>query len=951
MKRDLIGGMTKQQLVIVSATTAGMLAATFLLVWTLWQAPLSIIEHRSQREADIGINLIRDELSEREAQVLKLAKEWRAQSLGDDNRLAELMWSAVEPRGKNPSEFIALSVYDFRETNATNPPIVHLQGPKDEKNQPQLNKMILGAIDSPYHNLEENSALWLIPEGIQNPVRLYLLTPLGNHHFLVATYPFEERMEGLVNAIADDEYKLKIMLDLNPLVVSDGWSDFESDYDISTPFEVGNSNNLEMGLNIATIRRPSESVIHWITFGVALIGTIGGIVVCALLASWFRTRNHLFDSYLAHRSLFDNLPVLALYVDPDLVVIESNPTAQEVLAFTEEELRDRNFERRIARMSPLLLQDMKDEECPDLIYHENSFFTSGRNESIDVNVTAVREELSGGRYRWLIMAQDISKQVQSERAKARSQLQVKFLSQVVETLDDGLLAIDHAGRILYANPAALHLIDPNKKGVMMFKLPDVFRMPRDSRVWASILRAVDRGAAWQQQFGLRCEDSDELRVSLRLGGVSKRRHGRAVILILRDLTRENYLTRELATSQRKYQVIFDQAPSGIIVLNDRGVVADSNAFHRQKLAKVLNLGAEDTENSIFKNPNFTSPKVKHYFENLYKGEPLYIEAFPVRNKELNLRRILTIKGIPDVDAKGKVKRSYLFIEDITERYHLEQERRQRTLSLEDEKQRAVEANRLKSQFIATISHELRTPLNAIIGFSQIIARKSSHVLEERQMANLDKIKDCGEQLLRLVNDLLDISKIEADHLEIRYESISINAFFEGVRENAEPLMERNDNRLTMDFPPEMGNIETDPFRLQQIMTNLLGNAAKFTHGGQVIVTAESHMPDSKNAVEMLDFIVQDSGVGISKEQCEAIFEEFYQADGSATRQYGGTGLGLSISRRLARAMGGDIIVESEIGVGSTFTVRLPRTQPKGTGTKVIVPSKKTKKPSTVFGKM
>jgi signal transduction histidine kinase/DNA-binding response OmpR family regulator/putative methionine-R-sulfoxide reductase with GAF domain len=228
---------------------------------------------------------------------------------------------------------------------------------------------------------------------------------------------------------------------------------------------------------------------------------------------------------------------------------------------------------------------------------------------------------------------------------------------------------------------------------------------------------------------------------------------------------------------------------------------------------------------------------------------------------------------------------------------------------------AEHANKAKSAFLATMSHELRTPLNAIIGFTRIVKRKAEGVLPEKQTDNLDKVLSSAEHLLGLINAVLDIAKIEAGKLDVQASNFSINSLVDQCYNTAQPLIKANvkfEKRNDIELPL----VYSDQDKIKQIILNLLSNAAKFTHGGSVILNVRH-----TDSVFMVD--VTDSGIGMNEEALSRVFEEFQQADSSTTRQYGGTGLGLSISRNLARLLGGDLIVVSEPGKGSTFTLTLP----------------------------
>ncbi len=239
-----------------------------------------------------------------------------------------------------------------------------------------------------------------------------------------------------------------------------------------------------------------------------------------------------------------------------------------------------------------------------------------------------------------------------------------------------------------------------------------------------------------------------------------------------------------------------------------------------------------------------------------------------------------------------------------------------TLKFRAEKQAAEKANEVKSLFLANMSHELRTPLNAIIGYSEILLEEAEESGEKALVPDVNKILTAGRHLLELINAILDLSKIEAGKVEVYLETFSVRALLEEVVSVLQPLIEKNGNRMRLSIDPAVETMRSDQTKLRQTLFNLLSNAIKFTSGGEVEV-------DVKKSDQNIVFAVADTGVGMSKEQIARLFEPFTQGDASTSRKFGGTGLGLVISRRFARMLGGDIVVESEPGKGSTFTLTLP----------------------------
>jgi signal transduction histidine kinase len=236
-----------------------------------------------------------------------------------------------------------------------------------------------------------------------------------------------------------------------------------------------------------------------------------------------------------------------------------------------------------------------------------------------------------------------------------------------------------------------------------------------------------------------------------------------------------------------------------------------------------------------------------------------------------------------------------------------------------ENQRLESASQNKSHFIANMSHELRTPLNAIIGLTEMMVTNAARFGTERAQEPLRRIQTAGTHLLGLINQVLDLSKIEAGKLELNPQIVPLAPLIDQVIGTARHLAEQNRNRLVVEASDNLGSLTVDPMRLRQILLNLLSNACKFTKQGEVKLRARK-LADGRDWIE---FAVADTGIGMTAEQQAKLFEEFTQADASTAQRFGGTGLGLAITRKLARMMGGDVTVASEPGKGSVFTVRLP----------------------------
>ncbi len=244
------------------------------------------------------------------------------------------------------------------------------------------------------------------------------------------------------------------------------------------------------------------------------------------------------------------------------------------------------------------------------------------------------------------------------------------------------------------------------------------------------------------------------------------------------------------------------------------------------------------------------------------------------------------------------------------------------------------ASQMKSQFLANMSHELRTPLNAIIGVTEMLLEDMRDLNREDEIEPLERVLRAGKHLLDLINDILDLSKIEAGKMDLHPELFAIKPLLGDVDKTLDLLSKKNGNKVVLDCPADIGSMNADQMRVRQVLLNLASNANKFTQNGTVSVTARREVIAG---VDWIDVSVADTGIGMSAEQLGRLFQDFVQADATTTRKYGGTGLGLAISRRLCQMMGGDIVVESEQGKGSTFRMRIPANGAQGVAPISIIP--------------
>jgi signal transduction histidine kinase/DNA-binding response OmpR family regulator len=274
----------------------------------------------------------------------------------------------------------------------------------------------------------------------------------------------------------------------------------------------------------------------------------------------------------------------------------------------------------------------------------------------------------------------------------------------------------------------------------------------------------------------------------------------------------------------------------------------------------------------------------------------------------------------------------VFMASLVKVRELAEEQRLTAEELRVARDAADTANQSKSAFLANMSHELRTPMNAILGYSEMLMEEAEDLEQEDFIPDLKKINQAGNHLLSLINDVLDLSKVESGKMEAFAEDIDIDNLIDEVSGTAQPLMEKNSNTLSIERSGQIGRAHQDLTKLRQCLFNLLSNAAKFTHDGTITLHIERTV---EAGMDWLTLAVSDTGIGIPADKIDHVFEEFTQADDSTTRDYGGTGLGLAISRRFCELLGGSLRAASETGKGSTFTIRIPATLP---GTKSQTPS-------------
>ncbi|MGL5194130.1 MAG: MASE1 domain-containing protein [Chroococcales cyanobacterium] len=398
---------------------------------------------------------------------------------------------------------------------------------------------------------------------------------------------------------------------------------------------------------------------------------------------------------------------------------------------------------------------------------------------------------------------------------------------------------------------------------------------------------------------------------------------------VQDITPRIRAEAALRASEERFSKAFQASPLGISIstrAEGRFVDVNQTFLHLLGYAPAEAIGKTWEELDVWVHQGDYLNQVLSKLEQLGSIRDLELQF---RTQSGEIRDALL--SIEPIDLEGE-SCLLTMVSDNTERKRADEFRKA--------KEAAEAANLAKSAFLANMSHELRTPLNAIIGYSEILQEDAEDLGQSDFIPDLQKIHGAGKQLLSLISDILDLSKIEAGRMSLELETFAIDTLIWEVVTTIQPLIDKNGNKLEIQCPEDIGTFHTDITKVRQMLLNLMSNAAKFTKQGKIELrvrrtrekplkgedcSLQSRSPYEVEGLEWIFFRVKDTGIGMTREQLEQVFKPFTQADASTTRKYGGTGLGLTITQKFCQMMGGNIKVESELGQGSQFTLWLPAT--------------------------
>ena len=521
---------------------------------------------------------------------------------------------------------------------------------------------------------------------------------------------------------------------------------------------------------------------------------------------------------------------------------------------------------------------------------------------------------------------------------------------IIESMSDGVIVLDEQNRVVDVNPAARAILRQPINAILGQPAAVIFqpwaqvtqRYQELTHVHEEIVLAQPEG---EQHFDLRISPlmDPQRRLSGRLivlRDISERVRTEQALRASEEANRQQAadiarLYAEVQHEKRYFKALLDNSPAAVVTI-DRGyrIVSWNASAERLFGYREVEVLGENIDDLIARDEFVRQDALAHSQE-LAQDEQVG-RIIAQRNRKDGTLVDVEGLGVPIIQD-GVHLGYFLIYHDISE--------------LQRARRAAEAANQAKSAFLANMSHELRTPLNAIIGFTRIVRRKAAPTdgppsLPEKQVENLDKVLVSAEHLLGLINTILDIAKIEAGRMDLQLSTFDPAHLIQLCTATTQPLL-RPGVQLTTVIAPHLPPLHTDQDKLRQILLNLLSNAAKFTHAGEIVVRThlcdgqeketkrqedkETRRQEEGETASLLPIFssscllvsVTDTGIGIPPEAMSRLFGEFQQADSSTTRQYGGTGLGLAISRKLARLLGGDLTVDSTPGVGSTFTLHLP----------------------------
>jgi PAS domain S-box-containing protein len=524
---------------------------------------------------------------------------------------------------------------------------------------------------------------------------------------------------------------------------------------------------------------------------------------------------------------------------------------------------------------------------------------------VEISATLIKDP-SGESTGFRGIARDISER---KRAEESMLIEKANLEQLFESAQEAIVMTDNEGRIMRVNTEFTSVFGYTCDEAIGQFIDDLVASKDLHEEASSITKRAAKGERVALETIRQHKDGTQIKVSVLASPIIVGEEPVACYAIYRDITEVKQAEEALRESEERYRSVMEAAPDPIVVYDIDGLVNYLNPAFTSTFGWTM-------EESLGKRMDFVPeenvPETNDAIKRMLRGESI---------RSLETRRFTKDGDILDVHVSastfigrdGKPAGNIVILRDVTERNRM-------VVELRQAKEAAEAASRSKSTFLANMSHELRTPLNAIIGYSEMLAEDAEDAGQKNYIPDLQKIQAAGKHLLTLLNEVLDLSKVEAGKMELYLETFDVSSMVDQVMSTIQPLAEQNANSLEVRCGEDLGTMHADLTKVRQTLYNLLSNACKFTEHGNILLDAARKTVGS---IDWLIFNVRDTGVGMTTEQMDRLFQPFSQADASTGHDYGGTGLGLAISKRFCKIMGGDITAESEYGTGTTFTIRLP----------------------------
>jgi PAS domain S-box-containing protein len=648
-------------------------------------------------------------------------------------------------------------------------------------------------------------------------------------------------------------------------------------------------------------------------------GNVRGIFAAARdITEQKRLQDQLRESQMYNRSLIEASPDALVMVDPELVITDVNEQLVKLTGTPRDALVGSSFKDYFTdpeRATVGVRRTLREGSVAN--YELVLKSRAGRHTLVSFNA-AVFRDIEGKVAGIFASARDITEQKKTEGKLREMQ---NYNRGLIEASPDALVTVDPDLFVTDVNEQMVRLTGFSRKRLIGSRFPELFTDP--DRADRGVRTALRENLVSNYELLLKKRNGQKIPVSFNAGTFHDMAGSvRGVLAAARDISEQKRLEAQIRESQNYNRGLVESNIDGLMTTDLLGTITDVN----KQMERLTGLSREQLIGTPFKNYFTDPPKAE-------EGIRRVLSDNRVTDFELTIRtptgRTTTVSynATTFQDTEGRLHGVIAAARDITGTKRLREQLEQRNAELEVQNRRVQEANRLKSEFLANMSHELRTPLNSIIGFSDFLLNEeetdpSRPPLTAAQREYLGDILNSGNHLLQLINDVLDLAKVESGKMELSPEVFSPRRALEEVCSVVKPLVAEKKITLATEVAAEFDTVLLDPLRFKQILYNLLSNAVKFTdEGGRVSVRV------APNGGGMFSVVVEDTGIGISPEDLHRLFREFEQLDIGPGRRYQGSGLGLSLTKKLVELHGGTVEVASELGHGSTFTVRLPFAAP------------------------